>query len=275
MRRTSLRFLTTLILLAGLAGAARRALNDRAAAQPTTAGSAPAPCLDEAGCEAGPDVEVGAPVVTLEERNACRDVAYLCRGLEWKDGMARVFRWSESTRVIRIEVPAPPLEPARARDVQQAVMRGVRAWSGHPFPILVRDKPRSDGPADITVVWWASPPGNLLGQTSTRWVQQNGRGALQVTGMRLALTSPINGRALTTREIELTAAHEMGHALGLPHSDDQRDVMYPTNTALTLSARDYRAMQSLYRLPNGVGIWKADATNHITAPSARSAAPAR
>ncbi len=49
----------------------------------------------------------------------------------------------------------------------------------------------------------------------------------------------------------------MGHALGLPHSDESGDVMYPTNTANTLSARDYRAMQVLYRLPNGVGIWRA------------------
>jgi hypothetical protein len=33
--------------------------------------------------------------------------------------------------------------------------------------------------------------------------------------------------------------------------------MYPENTARTLSARDYKAMQSLYRLPNGLGIWDA------------------
>ena len=269
MRRTPLNYAVALLVAAGFASAARHALSDRAvAAQSTAPAGAPAAgCAAESGCEVAPAVEVGAPVVTLEERDACQDVAYLCRGLEWKDGMARVFRWNEDTRVLRILVPLPPLDAARARDVQQAAMRGVRAWDGHPFRILVEEKPRPDGNPDVTVVWWGTPPGNLLGQTSTRWVLEDGRATLQVMGMRHALTSPINGRSLTTREVELTAAHEMGHALGLPHSDDQRDVMYPENTALNLSARDYKAMQALYRLPNGVGIWKQGAANHITAPA--------
>lgn len=267
-RRSPLSYFAALLLVVALAGAARRAISERVSAQPTDGAGTPAECSDELGCAEGVTVDatVGAPVVTLEERVACRDAAYLCRGLDWGEGMARVFRWSEDTRLIRILVPPPPGDPAAGREAQQAVMRGVRAWDRHPFPILVSEKPRPDAPPDITVVWWAAPPGNLLGQTSTRWVQEGGRANLQVIAFRLALSSPINGKPLTSRQIELTAAHEMGHALGLPHSDEPRDVMYPTNTALTLSARDYGAMQALYRLPNGAGIWKSGAENHITAP---------
>lgn len=48
---------------------------------------------------------------------------------------------------------------------------------------------------------------------------------------------------------------EMGHALGLlVHSDKERDVMYPTNTATSLSARDYRTMEALYELEPGTRI---------------------
>ena len=278
MRRHSLSYLTALVVVLALAGAARRALSERVVGGGTD-GLMLAPCgedcpaaeIVQGQAEASESVEVdatvGAPVVTLEEGDACRDSAYLCRGLEWTDGMARVFRWSEGTRLIRILVPLPPGDPTFARQAQQAAMRGVRAWDRHPFPVLVEDKARPNAPPDITVVWWSAPPGNLLGQTSTRWIQEGGRARLEVVAFRLALASPINGRQLTPRAIELTAAHEMGHALGLPHSDEPRDVMYATNTALTLSARDYKAMQSLYRLPNGAGIWKQGAQNHVTAPA--------
>ena len=111
-------------------------------------------------------------------------------------------------------------------------------------------------PADITVEWMAAPPGNQLGITSTRWVQTGTKATLQVPSFRLALFSPSSGTPLPPRDVELTAAHEMGHALGLPHSDQKGDVMFPTNTATHLSARDYKAMEALYRLPNGVGIWQ-------------------
>ena len=61
---------------------------------------------------------------------------------------------------------------------------------------------------------------------------------------------------LAPEQVLLTAAHEMGHALGLPHSDSERDVMYPTNTARNLSNRDFRTVDALYRLPNGAKIEK-------------------
>ena len=69
------------------------------------------------------------------------------------------------------------------------------------------------------------------------------------------MRSPTNAKyELPPEQVLLTAAHEMGHALGLPHSDSRRDVMYPTNTARSLSNRDFRTVGALYRLPNGAVI---------------------
>ena len=257
-RRGPVSFLALAVVMAGLATSARRAMDGTGAAAQTPGEAEPRVSCQETGmCAKDGVVEaaIGAPVVTLEEAAACRDSAYLCSGLEWKSGTARAFRWNEATRVIRVLVPLPAGGQARAREIQQAAMRGVRAWDRHPFLILVEDRDRG-APADITVEWMSAPPGNQLGLTSTRWTQEGGRATLEVTSFRLALASPSSGGPLATRQIELTAAHEMGHALGLPHSDQQRDVMYPTNTVLTLSARDYKAMEALYRLPNGVGIWR-------------------
>lgn len=257
-RRHPLSFLALAVVVAVLATGARRVRDDGgAAAQTSEEIEADVPCQVDATCaEKGVvDATIGPPVITLEYAEACRDVAYLCTGLDWKDGNARAFRWSETTRLITVLVPLPAGSQSRAREVQQAAMRGVRAWDGHPFPILVVDKDRGR-PVDVTVEWMGAPPGNQLGLTSTRWRQAGQKATLEVTSFRLALASPSSGRPLVARDIELTAAHEMGHALGLPHSDQPRDVMFPTNTATTLSARDYRAMEALYRLPNGVGIWQ-------------------
>lgn len=43
----------------------------------------------------------------------------------------------------------------------------------------------------------------------------------------------------------------MGHGLGLPHSDDPRDVTFPQNTAWRRTRRDFETMEALYRFPNG------------------------
>jgi Matrixin len=47
------------------------------------------------------------------------------------------------------------------------------------------------------------------------------------------------------------AVHETGHALGLPHSADSADVMFPATRTGTLSERDRRTAQLLYQLPTG------------------------
>jgi hypothetical protein len=265
--RNPLSFLALIVVVAVLATVARRVREGtRVAAQTSSeALSEDVPCQARGSCAEDGEVAgfIGPPVVTLEYPAACRDTAYLCTGLDFKDGIARALRWNERTPRITVLVPLPAGPAAQARELQQAAMRGVKAWEKHPFPILVLDKPRDTSQPDFTVEWMTAPPGNQLGLTSTKWMSINGRASLQVTSMRLALFSPSTGRPLRPRDVELTAAHEMGHALGLPHSDQPRDVMFPTNTATTLSARDYKAMEALYRLPNGVGIYEGlDPNNH-------------
>ena len=150
-----------------------------------------------------------------------------------------------------VHVPRPDFEDGGdAIALQRAAALGIRAWNNEPFPILV--DMRGDRDAHFAVRWHQSLGGSQIGEARTRW---SAAGGLEVLSIELTTRRPYNMNSLSdTRAVRLTAAHEMGHALGLPHSDSSRDVMYPTNTATSVSAQDRRSMEVLYGLEDGVRI---------------------
>lgn len=231
--------LSGLLLLAALAGGCR----DGSPGEPGAAAPGPA-------SEAPRDAPPPAPGALGED--ACRDAGYLCAGLAAREE-PRVLRWSSATGEIRVHVPLPSVQPRGvARELQDAAVAGILAWQGTPFTLRV-DRRASTEAADIVVEWVDVLGGSQLGRAETEWTRDgDGRMAMRVRRFALAVLNPLApDRPLDPGQVRLAAAHEMGHALGLPHSDSRRDVMYPTNTAGTLSARDYETMAALYRLENG------------------------
>ena len=186
----------------------------------------------------------------LAAADTCRNVGYLCAELAHVERV-RLQRWRDFRGPVVVYVPRPAFEePSDALALQQAAALGVGAWNGQPFDI-VTDR-RGDRSPNFAVRWVRSLGGSQIGVAHTRWSSATG---LAVVSIDLVTRSPFDGtRVIDARQVQLTAAHEMGHALGLPHSDSPRDVMYPTNTATSLSAQDYRTMESLYRLPDGAEI---------------------
>ena len=152
-------------------------------------------------------------------------------------------------------LPPPGVAPERARDLQSAAVRGIQYWQRRPFELVIDTHPIASEAADIEISWGEGLSGSQLGLTQVRWVLERGKINFEVLGIALAMRSPGNANfELAPQQVMLTAAHEMGHALGLPHSDSEGDVMYPTNTARNLSTRDFRTVDALYRLPNGAEI---------------------
>lgn len=226
--------LTILLILAGLAGtrrpAAVRAPGDEARITVVQAG-------------------VLADTVVLDEAR-CAAAGYLCTGFAARDE-PRAIRWPDGAGPLTVRVPQPEgLAPEHALELQRQAAAGIREWQGRPLPLQVVPPALADAPVDIEVQWTRSFPGDQVGQAAVRWRLGPEGAELTVLDFVLA-THTAAGAPIDPRRLRLTAAHEMGHVLGLPHSDDPADVMYSFNTAARLTFRDYRSVEVLYTLPAG------------------------
>lgn len=212
---------------------------------------------DRDGCQTNSDDPERAPSdVVFESDEVCIDAGYLCSDVQ-ATGSTRLLRWPSETRRLRILVPLPEeSDRAYSRDLQRAAVRGIRSWHGKPFPLVVETRAGGE-PPNVLIRWNTVLGDGQLGVTHSRWQQVGDVVTFEILGLELATRRPHEPtRTLTGRQVALTAAHEMGHALGLPHSDRESDVMFPINTANALSARDFRTMEAMYRLPNGAEIRK-------------------
>lgn len=187
----------------------------------------------------------------LPAGEVCQDVGYLCADVRRFDTL-RIIRWPEDTPLLRIWIPPPPgLPPETARALRRAAAAGIGIWQDQPFPLSISLRAIASAP-DITVRWVDDLGPGRLGHTQIGGTLAGGRLRVEVKGLQLVTRFPSGpGEVISPEQLRLVAAHEMGHALGLPHSDDPSDVMYPQNTAWRRTRRDFETVQALYRMPNG------------------------
>ena len=157
-----------------------------------------------------------------------------------------VRRWPDrngaSLKVCVIEGGSSDYRPRMAGFVQDALSRWENTGMG------VRFIPISDSTdADIVVHWIDHFDFERAGQTDLTWDQA---GRVRKAEISLAVRTN-TGFLMPDAALLAVAVHETGHALGLPHSPDSNDVMFPATRTGTLSERDRRTALVLYQLPLG------------------------
>lgn len=207
-----------------------------------------------------PELEEGVGV-TLSAGEVCRNSGYLCNALQG----SQVTRWGLDKGKLRIRVPPPDLpgynlSKRAAEELRAAVVEGIKAWDGHPFPLIVDSGDFTLRLWDIRVVWTEGMNNHAAGQARVGWKIDGKRLHLETDGLAVVVPPQVMMGVddKLHQFIKAIAIHEMGHSLGiLGHSDSPRDIMYPQiqpNTEASLSERDLEAMDALYSLPNGAKV---------------------
>jgi len=134
--------------------------------------------------------------------------------------------------------PPPPGRPG----FWEATRGAMRTWNEvNGVPVSFRPTVHRDE-ADVELGWIRRFSSSQAGTTDWR---TDGEGWLQRVVVTLALEHE-DGIPMSDEFLSLVSLHELGHAIGLPHSEDPADVMHPGNRSLELSDRDILSARQLY-----------------------------
>jgi len=233
-----LTFILTALVVLLFVGTARRY---QAARAHRTLAAANAPAVDSAPRAMPDSVRLAARALLARDAGQ----TYLDSMLESTDSLVR--RWPDRAgrpyRVALLEGGSPDYGVRMADFVREATSRWQAADVGLWFAFT-----GDSADADIVVRWRESfGNGNQAGVTDLRWSN-----AGPVVRAYVTLATRNAGDSLFTDEaLRGAAVHELGHAMGLPHSPDSADVMYPVTRVTVPSPRDQATVRLLYALPPG------------------------
>lgn len=156
-----------------------------------------------------------------------------------------LVRWAQGADIRVYTAPRPDLDGWQD-DLPTRLARALDTWQRTGIPVTLEMVHDTAG-ANVRVLWTERLTGEEVGSTRVLFDELKGIRSGTIT---IAFRGS-DGALLDRQKVDATLLHEVGHLLGLVHTQDSTSCMNPRSRLTTPSPEDEETVLILYKLPYG------------------------